>query len=627
MGNKDILKELEAKLPSDAKIAEVKFEASEIVLYTKSREFFINGEPAVREIVHSLKKRVEVRPELSITEDPAKTKEIIERLVPAEADIKNIYFEPELGKVVIEAGKPGLVIGRGGETFKRIREETCWLPKIERAPAISSDIVRAVRALLHSEIDYRKKFLNKIGQRINEDVKIEPDKFWVRATFLGAGRQVGRSCILVQTPNSNILLDCGLSPGASEDYPYLSAPEFDIEKLDAVVISHSHVDHMGFLPFLYETGYTGPTYCTPPTRDTMVLLALDCVDLMQKDGRKVLYQKKAVEKMVKHSIALEYGEVHDITPDIRLTLQPAGHLLGSAQAHLHIGDGLHNLLYTGDFKFAPTRLFDPAFTDFRRAETVIMESTYGAPTANFPPREEIERNFMNMVARCMERGGKALIPSFAVGRAQEMMSVLAENNFSFPVWMEGMVWDATAIHTAYPEYMSQNMQRNVFRYGKNPLTNPMFHHVVPKERDSILDSAQPGVVIATSGMLTGGPAMEYLKALAPDKKNMLIFVGYQGEGTLGRRIQKGWKEIPLRSEEGRARTLRIELEIETAHGFTGHSSYEQLMSFVRRLGRSPTRIITNHGEPQRCVGMARELHKIHRIETYAPRNLESIRLV
>ncbi|HLD78840.1 MAG TPA: beta-CASP ribonuclease aCPSF1, partial [archaeon] len=105
----------------------------------------------------------------------------------------------------------------------------------------------------------------------------------------------------------------------------------------------------------------------------------------------------------------------------------------------------------------------------------------------------------------MERGGKALIPSFAVGRAQEMMCVLAENNFQYPVWMEGMVWDATAIHTAYPEYMSQNMQRNVFRYGKNPLTSPMFHHVVPKERDSILDSAQPGVIIATSGMLTGGP--------------------------------------------------------------------------------------------------------------------------
>ena len=121
--------------------------------------------------------------------------------------------------------------------------------------------------------------------------------------------------------------------------------------------------------------------------------------------------------------------------------------------------------------------------------------------------------------------------------------------------------------------------------------------------------------------------MEYLKALAPDKKNMLIFVGYQSEGTLGRRIQKGGREIPLRSEEGRARTLRIDLEIETAHGFSGHSSYEQLMSFVRRLGHSLQRIITNHGEPQRCVGMARELHKIHRIETYAPRNLESIRLV
>ena len=628
MATSNILKELEERLPKDAKISEVKFEGSEIVIYTKSTDFFINAEGPVKEIVRAIKKRVEVRPDLSITVDPEKTKEIIGKIVPEEAGVKAIYFEPELGKVIIEAQKPGLVIGKGGETYRQIKAETFWLPKIERAPAISSDIVRAVRNLLHSEIDYRKKFLNKVGQKINSEIEIlDKEKEWVRLTMLGAGRQVGRSCILVQTRHSNVLLDCGASPGSAEEPPYLDAPEFNIEKLDAVVISHSHIDHMAHLPWLYDNGYTGPVYSTAPVRDLSVLLALDYVDIMHKNGSKIVYQKKAVEKMVKHSVALDYGEVSDIAPDIRLTLQPAGHLLGSSQIHLHIGDGLHNLVYTGDFKFAPTRLLDPAFTDWQRVETLVMEATYGGQKNIFPRREEIEANFWDILDRTLQRGGKVVIPSFAVGRAQEMMVTIAsKEGFNYPVYMEGMVWDATAIHTAYPEYLSKTLQRDIFRYGKNPFLSDIFKRVTPKERQSVIDSSEPAVIIATSGMLTGGPVMEYIKALASDARNTLMFVGYQAEGTLGRRIQKGWTELPMRGEDGRVRTLKLEMQIETAHGFTGHSDRSQLVNYVRRLRGKPERIIVNHGEPRRCMELARDLGRLSRAETFAPQNLETIRM-
>lgn len=622
----NLLKELDANLPSDAEISEAKFEGSELVLYTKNEEFFKKSEDIVKRIVSRMKKRIEIRPDQSITVEQEKAKKLIEKIVPKEAGITAVYFEPEMGKVIIESGKPGLVIGKGGETYRKIKSETLWLPKIERSPAIESDIVRAVRNLLHSEVNYRKVFLNKIGQKINSPAKVPKDQEWARLSFLGGGRQVGRSSIMLQTSNSNILLDFGVDVG-SDGHPYIESPDFDIEKIDAVVLSHSHLDHCGFIPWLYEQGYDGPLYCTAPSRDLMVLLCLDYVDVCQREGKKVWYNKKSIEKVVKHTIALEYGEVSDISPDVRLTLEPSGHLLGSSLVHLHIGDGLHNVLYTGDIKFGPSRLFEPASTRFQRVETLLIESTYGGANDITPGRQDSEKQLMDIVNRTMKRGGKVLIPSFAVGRAQEIMAVLAGNDFNYPVWMEGMLWDSTAIHTAYPEYLSKYVQRDIFHRGANPFVADIFHRVSPKERNKkVIDTTDPCVVIATSGMLIGGPAVEYLKAFAPDKKNTLVFVGYQAEGTMGRRIQRGWKDIPLSKEGGKTRSVKMNMEVETVTGLSGHSDRKQLVSYVYKLPGRLERILTNHGDSYKCQEFSRDLHRIFKCETMAPKNLESIRL-
>lgn len=623
----DILKELQKNLPVNAKITEVKFEGPEIVLYTKNKTFFKSNEAVIREIVSSLKKRIEVRPDLTITMDQEETKKKIEEIVPKEAGIKAIYFEPELGKVVIESQKPGMVIGKGGETYKQIKNETFWLPKIERAPAIESPIVRAVRNLLHTEMDYRKKFLNNIGQKINTKSTLELDKNdrWVRLSCLGSFREVGRSCMLVETPESNIMLDCGVSP-ASDSYPYLNVPDFNIDKLDAVILSHPHIDHCGYIPWLYENGYKGPLYCTAPARDLMVLLCLDYVDIAHKEGKNVPYSKRSIENVVKHTIALDYGEVSDLTPDIRLTLQPAGHILGSALTHLHIGEGLHNILYTGDMRLNPSKLFDGAYTDFTRVETLIMESTYGGQADVSQTRAEAEEKLMAVINKTMQEGGKVLIPSFAVERGQEIMCILASNNFQYPVYMEGMVWDATAIHTAYPEYLSRYVQKQIFHFGNNPFLSDIFHRVAPKERNSVIDKAEPAVVIATSGMLVGGPAIEYFKAFAADKKNTILFVSYQAEGSMGRRVQKGWREIPLRSEDGKTRTMEIKMNVETIEALSGHSDRNQLVNFVHKLRCKPERVIVNHGEPHKSMELARDLHKYFKLESTAPKNLEVVRL-
>lgn len=622
----NIIDEVKAGLPADADVSDIAFEGSEIVVYVKNPETFTANGTFIRALVSKLKKRIEIRPDPSITKDMEEVRETIKKAIPEAAGLEEITFEPAFSRVTIEALKPGLVIGKGGELLRKIKSDTHWATVVKRAPAIQSDVVATIRKVLFKESEFRRKFLNDIGKRIHTADKKEID--WVRLTALGAFREVGRSCMQISTPNSRVIMDCGVKPSTKPEYPYLQIPEFDIRALDAVIISHSHLDHVGFMPYLYEYGYEGPVYSTSPTRDLMTLLCLDYVDIGEREGGGSPYTTRAVEKAIKHSITLEYGEVSDITPDMRVTLQNAGHMLGSALVHLHVGEGLHNIVYTGDYNFERSKLSEPTFTDFQRIETLITESTYGAANAIQPSRVDAERKLIDKVMATLKRGGKVLIPSFAVERAQEMMIVLAtQKDFNYPVYLDGMLWDATAIHTTYPEYMSRELQYKIFHQGENPFLSPIFKRVgSATERKEVINSTEPCVVIATSGMLVGGPSVEYLKHFAEDEKNTLLFVSYQAEGTLGAKIQRGWKEIPL-EEKGKRVLVKVNMEVDVIDGFSGHSDRNQLLSYIHRLRDRPKRVICVHGEESRCLDLAHAIHKNFRIETLVPRNLETVRLV
>ncbi|MBI5347255.1 MAG: beta-CASP ribonuclease aCPSF1 [Candidatus Aenigmarchaeota archaeon] len=614
-----IIEKIKSELPENAMISDMCYEGCEVILYTENKEFFRNCTTLIKKIVDDVKKRIEVRADPAVVMDEEKTAEFIKKVVSKDAGIRDIYFEPEFAKVVIHAEKPGLVIGKNGATMAEIKDKTYWTPDIKRAPVIDSEVIRKVRKMLHMEAGYRKKFLNELGKKIYSEGK-EVD--WIRAVFLGGFREVGRSCILLQTPQSNVLMDCGISVSSTQNpFPHLELPEFQIQALDAVIVSHSHMDHIGLVPFLYEHGYRGPVYCTKPTRDLGALLHIDYLNICKRENAKPPFTIKGIEEMIKHCVALEYGEVTDITPDMRLTLENSGHLLGSSLVHVHIGNGLYNLLYTGDVKYDKSRLFDPAFTNFTRVEGLIIESTYGSE--NVMSRDESEKILIDAVKRTLARDGRVLIPTFAVGRAQEIIAILTDSDVEGPIYLDGMLWDATAIHTAYPEFMSKTMQTKILHKGKNPFLDPRLKGIgSQKERKEVLDSTKPAVILSTSGMLTAGPALEYLMELSEDPKNALIFVGYQGEGTLGRRIQKGWKHVQF--ENGIAKDLK--LEIVTVEGLGGHSDQQELVSFVEHLPAKPRKIIINHGESSRSVELAKMLHKTFRTETVAPRILETIRL-
>ena len=625
----DILKNITDRL--DENITEASFEGANIVLYTNNESFFRQGESKIKEIVAQIKKRVELRADQKILHEQAQAEEEIRRIVPEEAEITDIIFDVQRSIVIIGAKKPGMVIGKQGSILEEIRRTTLWIPHVQRSPAIKSKITESIREVLYANNNYRRKFLNSIGKKVYKEWSPEKVEEWVRLTFLGGARQVGRSSILLQTPNSKILLDCGVDVAAQnkDKFPFFNVPEFDINELDAVIISHAHLDHVGLLPYLYKMGYRGPVYMTPPTRDIAALLALDFIGVAYKQAAKPLFDSQDIKEMVKHSICLNYNEVTDVAPDVRLTFYNSGHVLGGALVHLNVGNGLHNLLYTGDYKYGRSRLLDPAIASFPRIESVITESTYGSKNDTFPPRIEVEEELIELVKKTIERDGKVLIPELGLGRAQETMLILEDAMKSgklkkIPIYIDGMIWDINAIHTAYPDFLSNKVRGDIFQ-NNNPFVSDIFSRVgSPQERREVIEGG-PCIVLATSGMLVGGASVEYFREFAGNEKNSIIFVCYQGLGSLGRQVQDGLN-VTRMMVNGREETVKIEMQVHTITGFSAHAGRNEILSFFNNINPRPKRIIINHGEVSKCLDLASALYKINRVETNVPRTLETLRL-
>jgi len=627
----EIIKEILKHIPKD-KVSDAVFEGANIVLYTKDKDFFLNDQGLVREVVNLIKKRIELRPDPTLCLKEEKARAHLESLIDKEAGVSNIIFDPMRSLVIIEAEKPGLAIGKQGEALQRIKEETFWVPLVKRTPAIRSQLIENVRSVLYANSDYRRKFLHRTGERIYNGWLRAKKEEWIRLSYLGAGRQVGRSCLLLQTPESRILLDCGIDAGATDadQYPYLEAPEFDINELDAVIIGHAHMDHSGFLPYLIKFGYKGPIYCTEPTRDIMALLQLDMVKIQRTEGREPIYASDEVREVVKNTITLNYEEVTDITPDIRITFYNAGHILGSAMVHIHVGNGLHNLVYSGDLKYGKSNLLSPAHTSFPRVETLLLESTYGGRENVLPSNREADKQLSDIIVSTVKRGGKVLMPVLGVGRAQEMI-VLIVNLIrtkmipDIPVYIDGMVWDITAIHTAYPEFLNATVRQAIFHKDENPFLSPCLRRVgSAAERKKVIEEESACAILATSGMLVGGPSVEYLRAMADNARNTLVFSCYQGENTLGRRVQRGLKELHFQHGQ-RVETTPLRMELARLE-ISGHSDRRELMSFIQHCSPRPKKVIVNHGDALRCLDLASSIHKQFRIETIAHRNLEVVRI-
>ena len=619
--------------PREAEVTRIEYEGPMLSVYTKKPEVLVDQSSIVAEIVGVIRKRIVVRPDPSVRLPETEAEKITRELIAPEAEITDINFDPSLGEIIIETKKPGLVIGRNGEVLQEIIKKTKWRPHVLRSPPIKSKIITHMRHYLHSESKERERILRTIGERIFRPKAFEVGD--IRLTVLGGAQEVGRSAFLVKTRESSVLLDCGINPGSQrpfEAFPRFDSPEFQIDQLDAVVISHAHLDHCGLTPFLYKYGYDGPVYCSAPTSNLMTMLQLDYLDVANKQGVTAYYDQKDVRECVLHTIPLRFGVVTDIAPDIRLTLHNSGHILGSAMVHLHIGEGLHNIVYTSDYKFARTMLLEAAATEFPRIETVITESTYGGQDDFMPSRVEAEESLTHVINETLERKGKVLIPVPAVGRAQEIMLIIdgyMKRGLmkEAPVFIEGMISEATAIHTAYPEYLGREVRHSILHEEVNPFQSDYFTIVEhPSVRQGIIEG-EPCIVLATSGMLEGGPVIEYFKNWAEDEKNTIIFVSYQIEGTMGKRVQKGVNEVTMMDNEGKMAVVQVRMQVESIEGFSGHSDRRQLVNYLTHLKPKPERIFVCHGEKSKIMNLAGFLDHKAGICTVVPAILETFRLL
>lgn len=648
-------------IPKESQVTTAKFEGPNIALYTKNPKFSLTELTFhLSYLSKNLKKRFVIRTDPSIRLSEDKTRSVVGSLLPKDVLVSAVFCDDALGEVILEVNKPEAI---DGNMVIEIAQSTGWIAHTRRSPHIPSSSISTIHSILKTSAKERIIFLDELGSRIfrsplilangsdnasfnrrskNQQsvvtdtyLKSQPwltNKEEVILCCLGGVKQVGRSCFIVMTRESKIMLDCGINPGEAlglNAYPRLDWFNFDLDELDAVIISHAHIDHQGFLPTLFKFGYKGPIYCTEPTLPLMNLLQMDSVKISKSNGTYLPYELRDVNEVIKHCITLPYGKPTDISPDITISLNNAGHIMGSATVHLNIS-GAHNILYSGDYKYARTQLLDSALSIYPRVETLITESTYGNTTDIMPDQTVVYRNFTDTINKTLIEGGKVLIPVPAVGRAQEIMLVLDKEMregrlIECPIYIEGMISEASAIHMSYAHYLGYDVRKSVSQ-GINPFQSEYFTVINGHgKRDEVFNDENAAIIMATSGMLEGGPSVEYFKEIAPSPNNKILFVSYQINGTLGRRVLDGaMNEVSMLEKNGKVKIVPVRCQTQKMDGFSGHSDFNQIMSFVAKI--RPKRVLVNHGERSKSDNVASAIYSRLKIRSGVPDNREMLRL-
>ncbi len=411
----------------------------------------------------------------------------------------------------------------------------------------------------------------------------------LKIRFLGGVRRIGASGILVDTEKHKILLDYGSYPSKKPDFPLPVSPY----EIDAIVLSHAHIDHSGAIPLLYK-GAKGPLLITTPL--TLELSDLLINDMIKISGNKLPFSKTELNKMIQHAVPVTYNEQVELFDGVRVTLKNAGHIPGSASILLEI-DGT-KIWYTGDINLTNTRLIEGAEI-VKDADYVIIESTYAYK--DHPDREKEERRFYKAVKELVEDGFTVLIPAFAVGRSQEVMCILWHHGFDGRTALDGMAQTATSIFLSYPEYLRDFLE----------LKHSARHIKWMKSRSQRRKMLKrPGAVISPAGMFSGGWSEWYLRQIYNKEEAAIIFVSYQVPGTVGRKILDE-KKVVL---GGKVREVKAKVDF---FELSSHSGRTQLNKIISSL-EDPQKIFVVHGESDVAESFAKEIYEKYGFDAIAP---------
>jgi predicted metal-dependent RNase len=429
-------------------------------------------------------------------------------------------------------------------------------------------------------------------------------------TFYGGVGEVGRSCFLLSFGQKKFLLDAGIKVGGQKGKNEVpSLPIKLMKSIDVIIVSHAHIDHSGFIPFIVKKGFRGKIFTTKPSRDVIQLLLSDAVNVSQ-ENKQAIYDHNDVAKTLSLMEAAEFNVPLTLAKNVSLTFYNAGHILGSAMALLSFNGT--NLLYSGDFSLRDSMLLPKASVPAEKIDVLLIESTYGKKEDVAPSLKTAGRQLADAVEKALKRGGKVLIPVFAVGRGQEVMLVLenyVRSGYTKPlsIFVDGMVLRANRICRHNVIYCREEIPRRILLADDDPFKSPFIKAPVSKNKSEVFKEKR-SVILSTSGMLSGGPALFYLKRLAPEKKNLILFVGFQAPGTLGARILSGEREVEVRGQK-----LKVKAEVKRVR-FSGHSDFKQLVELVE-LSRAENVFIVHGDAPEE---LAEHLRKKLKKKVFLP---------
>lgn len=442
------------------------------------------------------------------------------------------------------------------------------------------------------------------------DIKVVP---------LGAGQDVGRSCILITIGGRNIMLDCGMHMGFADDrrfpdFTYVTKSGPLTEFLDCVIISHFHLDHCGALPYMSEmVGYDGPIYMTHPTKAICPILLEDYRKItVEKKGEQNFFTSEMIKSCMKKVVAVNLHQTVQVDEELEIKAYYAGHVLGAAMFQIKVGN--QSVVYTGDYNMTPDRHLGSAWIDKCQPDLLISESTY-ATTIRDSKRCR-ERDFLKKVHDAIDKGGKVLIPVFALGRAQELCILLEtywdRMNLKVPIYFSvGLTEKATNYYKLFITWTNQKIkntfvQRNMFE----------FQHIKPFDRVYI-DMPGPMVVFATPGMLHGGLSLQIFKKWCGNENNMVIMPGYCVSGTIGWKILNGHRKIELENRQ----TIEVKMTVQYM-SFSAHADAKGIMQLIRQC--QPKHIVLVHGEAVKMEFLMKKIEQEFGVKCYMPANGETV---
>jgi metallo-beta-lactamase family protein len=433
--------------------------------------------------------------------------------------------------------------------------------------------------------------------------------------FLGAAGTVTGSKYLVRVNGCQVLLDCGLFQGPKElRQRNWSKPPFDAADVKAVVLSHAHIDHSGYLPLLARHGFRGPIFCTPGTADLLGVLLPDAAHLQEEEAAAAnrygyskhkpalpLYTAADAQAALRLIEPRSYGERVSVTTNVAALLRRAGHILGSASVELQLGDANpFRLVFSGDLgRWGRPILKDPESVP--EADLLLVESTYGDRIHPPDPMEALAR----VVQQAVERGGALLVPAFAVGRTQELIWMLrqledANRIPSLPVYIDSpMAIDVTDLYCRHPEDHDLDMKL-LMDEKRCPLCCKQYHLArTPQESKALNYHSGPLIIISASGMATGGRILHHLKLRLPDPRTTVLLVGFQSIGTRGRALQEGAPTIRIHGQ-----SVPVRAKVATIDGLSAHADREEILRWLSGFRHPPAQTYIVHGEPQPAQSLA-----------------------